>query len=62
MQFSFDFLLIICVCSICMCVELPLDMLEAASTEQCMGDDSGHLGFQVLVNRQAEVLCVWSET
>lgn len=62
MQFSFDFLLIICVCSICTCVELSLNMLEVAFTEQCVRDDSGHPGFQALVNGQAEILYVWSDT
>lgn len=60
-QFSFDFLLMICICSICVCEELSLNVLEAAFTELCGGDDSGRLEFQVLANSQAERLYVQSD-
>lgn len=54
---SLDFLLIICTR-----VEVSLNVLEATFTEPRRGDDPGHLEFQVLVNKQAAMLCVQSDT
>lgn len=45
-----------------MCVELSLNVLEAAFTELCGGGDSGRLEFQVLTNSQAERLYIQSDT
>lgn len=51
----------ICICSICVCEELSLNVLEAAFTELCGGGGSGRLEFQVLTNNQAERLYVQSD-